>query len=162
MHWWVREAFRTNLVRCDAGTDVYINVTQFRTISLTYNYIYIHICIYCVDFYPATHPKSPSACGNIAKIEWPKLNGQCGCCSESYKGNEFLPKLVCLPGEVICMILASLGVRSVPFLSRSAGIVCENRLGTAAAHAPRTNSRYGTCMHIHINIYICKYIYIYI
>ena len=47
MHWWVREAFRTNLVRCDAGTDVYINVTQFRTISLTYNYIYIHMYILC-------------------------------------------------------------------------------------------------------------------
>ena len=73
MHWWVREAFRTNIVRCDAGTDVSINVTQFRTISLTYNYIYIYICIYCVDFYPATHPKSPSACGNIAKLEWPKV-----------------------------------------------------------------------------------------
>ena len=47
MHWWVREAFRTNLVRCDAGTDVYINVTQFRTISLTYNYIYTYMYILC-------------------------------------------------------------------------------------------------------------------
>ena len=72
MHWWVREAFRTNLVRCDAGTDVYINVTQFRTISLTYNYIYTYVYIVWISIRLPTLKLKARV--HVAIL--PKLNGQ--------------------------------------------------------------------------------------
>ena len=72
MHWWVREAFRTNIVRCDAGTDVSINVTQFRTISLTYNYIYIYTYVYIVWI----SIRLPTLKARVHVAILPNLNGQ--------------------------------------------------------------------------------------